>query len=457
MLEDTICALATAPGESGIAVIRISGADSGLILSRVFESRGGKALSPRRLTLGRIKTETGELLDEVLAVIMPGPHSYTGEDVAEIQCHGGFVAAHEILGLLYAAGCRAAEPGEFSRRAFLNGRMSLSQAEAVIDIISAKSATALKIAEKQLAGALNQKVSEVGDRLLDLMAQLELAADYPEEAGDIMERLQIKSQLTACLQVIEELLKGADSGRIYRDGLATVIIGPVNAGKSTLLNAFLAAERAIVTDIPGTTRDTIEEYYNLNGLPLLLVDTAGLRQTEDVVEAAGIERSRKSLARADLVLAVFDAADFDQALWQKWQQLLLTETETKTVIVVLNKIDLLPDAGNSLPNLGDQYPVVKIAAQSGAGLEELKNTIMRSAGVMQAAELSGLINSRQQSALTRAKAALAAALQAIEADIPADLYAVDIEEARLALGEITGGAVSEDIINRVFERFCLGK
>jgi tRNA modification GTPase len=450
MLDDTICALATAPGESGIAVIRVSGEKAIAMLNQVFRPSFGQKMEARRLTLGRIK-EGGELLDEVLAVIMPGPHSYTGEDVAEIQCHGGFVAAHEILKLLYGCGCRAAEPGEFTRRAFVNGRLSLSQAEAVIDIISAKSAAALKIAEKQLSGALNQKVSKVADILLDIMAQLELAADYPEEAGDIMAKLDLAEKLAFCLGELEELLKGADSGRIYREGLATVIVGPVNAGKSTLLNAFLATERAIVTDIPGTTRDTIEEYYNLNGLPLLLVDTAGLRDTEDVVEAAGIERSRQSLRRADLVLAVFEGGTFSDELWREWQPILAA---AQRVIVVLNKQDL---AEPSLDLSFIPYPVVRISAKEGSGLAELKECMEQSAGILRAAELSGLINARQQAALSQAAAALRAAISAYQADIPADLFSVDIEAARLALGEITGSAASEDIINRVFERFCLGK
>lgn len=463
MLHNTICAVATPPGEGGISVIRVSGDEALSILKKVFRP-GGKATpfapSPRYLYLGQVYDSAGLSLDQVLAVYMPAPHSYTGEDVVEIQCHGGFVVTQEILKTLLAAGAVPAEPGEFTQRAFLNGRINLTQAEAIIDIIQAKSAAALELSEKQLGGALGQAVMAVNDQLLDLLAQIEVAVDYPEEEADIWEQLQLPKRLGQCLQRVRSLLKSAEDGKVYRDGLLTAIVGPANAGKSTLLNALLREERAIVTEIAGTTRDTIEEYYHINGLPVRLVDTAGIRETADPVEAAGVRRSREKLAAADLTLLVWDIR---RPLTEDWQRLLMAQGE-KPLILLLNKSDLLTAAERETAAadwrrafLGRQ--VLLLSARENIGIEELRQAIYEIAtmGRLRPSDMQGLVNDRQKSALLRAEQHLREALDAAAADIEGSMVAVDIQSAWEALAEITGGVTSDEIIDRVFSRFCLGK
>lgn len=465
MIQETICAVATPPGEGGVSVIRISGDEALPVLRRVFTARGqaeGEIYQPkpRYMQLGKVRGEGGVLLDQVLAVYMPAPHSYTGEDVVEIQCHGGHVVVQEIIKALLAAGAVMAEPGEFTQRAFINGRLNLTQAEAVIDIIQAKSAEALKISEKQLEGQLGQRVLAENDKLLDILAQIEVAVDYPEEESDIWQQLQLAERLGAALAVVNDLLRLADDGKIYRDGLLTAIVGPANAGKSTLLNAFLQEERAIVTDIAGTTRDTIEEYYNIKGVPVRLVDTAGIRSTTDRVEAVGVERSRQMLAAAQLVLLVWDMTS---PLDDEWRQV-IAENSGKPLVLLLNKADLAaPDEAEKMAiRLQNDFPeieVLSLSAKNNDGVEELKEIIYHQAvgGRINADSMAGLVNDRQKSALLRAKHHLEDSISAFEAGIEGSMISIDIQSAWEALAEITGGAVSDDIINRVFSRFCLGK
>ncbi len=456
MLGQTIAAVATPPGVGGIGVIRISGPTAKDVLARVFRPAGGSGeFSPRHMYLGRVVSSKGEALDQALAVYMPGPRSYTGEDVAELQCHGGYVVCREVLAAVLAAGAVLAEPGEFTARAFINGKLSLDQAEAVVDLIEAKCAAALRIAERQLDGSLQREIAALTDRLLDLLAELELLIDYPDEAAEPpAERL--RAELDAARREVERLLAQAREGRLYREGALTAIVGPANAGKSTLLNALLEEERSIVTPVPGTTRDTVEEYYVLGGLPLRLVDTAGIRETDDVVEMAGIERSRRALAAADLILLVLDATAPPDAFWRE----LIAANAARPLLLLLNKCDAAPTEKLTaeLAEIVPGVPILPISAQQGQGLDELRRAareLLLAGGGGE--ELAGLINERQRAALAAAANALAAAAETLAAGFDAELLSVDLQTAWQSLAEISGQAAADDIIERVFSRFCLGK
>ncbi len=458
MLGQTIAAIATPPGVGGIGVIRISGGEALAVLGRVFRPAAaddGVALAPRHMYLGRVLRAAGEALEQALAVSMPAPPSYTGEDVAEIQCHGGYVVCREILAAVLAAGAVPAEPGEFTARAFINGKMSLDQAEALIDLIEAKSAEALKISERQLSGSLQREIAELSDQLLSLLAELELQIDYPDEAAEPpAERLA--AELQAVRDSVQRLLAQAREGRLYREGALTAIVGPANAGKSTLLNALLEEERSIVTPIPGTTRDTVEEYYVLSGLPLKLVDTAGIRETDDPVEQAGIARSKRALAAADLILLVLDAAAPLDAFWRG----LIAENVARPLLLLLNKCDTAkPETlAAELADIAPGARILDISAKQGEGLAAVKQAaremLLSSGGGEQ---LSGLINDRQRAALAQAAEALSQAAAGLELGFDAELLSVDLQTAWQALAEISGQAAADDIIERVFSRFCLGK
>lgn len=468
MLGNTIAAIATPPGSGGIGIIRISGSEALPLLQKIFRPVGNKSAGlfcpeARRMYLGQVLAADGSILDQAMAVYMPSPHSYTGEDVAELQCHGGYLVCHEILAAVVQAGAQLAEPGEFTSRAFINGKLSLEQAEAVVDIIEAKSAEALKISERQLAGSLQRRLDSTADSLLDILAQLELAVDYPEETDDGALQQQILRQLATVQADVKELLRQTRTGRYYRQGALTAIIGPTNAGKSTLLNALLQTERAIVTPQAGTTRDTVEEYYLLDGLPLRLVDTAGIRETSNLVEQAGIERSKRALADADLVLLTLDA---NQPLEDFWLDLLRkTAQGGSKLLVLLNKIDL--STNNAVQNtavIRQAYqelsvPVLQISAKAGLGLDELKQAISQLllAEQQNGEPMAALLNDRHKAALLAADNALNSAAESAVLAFDAAMLSIDIQTAWQALAEITGKAASDEIINRVFERFCLGK
>ena len=462
-LDDTIVAISTPVGAGGIGIVRMTGPDSARILRKLFvPGPGGSALSlaPRTLQYGYIADpDEGEIVDEVLAAYMPAPRTYTRQDVVEINGHGGIVALRRILGICLRQGARLAEAGEFTARAFLNGRLDLAQAEAVLDIVQAKTEVSLQAAVGQLAGRLSNQVRPARDRLVQALAYLEASIDFEED--EIPQR-DIDSDLVQAGVALLQLLADADRGIIYRQGIRAAIVGRPNVGKSSLLNRLLRASRAIVTDIPGTTRDTLEETLNLQGVPVVLVDTAGITEgTKDPIERLGIERSRSALAQADLALLVVDASqpltDADQAI--------AALAQDKPAIVVANKVDLLaaePGAGSQMPDL--ENPIagaacVPVSALTGQGLETLEETIVETvlSGRVAASEAPMVTSPRHKEALSRALDHVNAARAAQQTGEPVDLVAIDVSAAVNALGEITGQTASEDLVETIFSTFCIGK
>ena len=461
--EDTIAAIATPAGVGGIGIIRISGAQAPLILSRLFRRyQDGGAWQSYRLYLGQVvEPQSGAVLDEALAVLMQAPHSYTREHVAELQCHGSPAVLSQVLAACLAAGARLAGRGEFTLRAFLNGALSLDEAEAVADLISARTSQAAQLAARQLQGALSSRLAPLEQELLAILAHLHVGADFPEDA-DAPTTEELLPRLEELRRLIAALLAGAATGRIYREGLSAVLAGASNVGKSSLLNRLLHTERAIVTAEPGATRDLIEEAINLDGLPLLLTDTAGLRETAMLTEAEalGIERSRSALSTAHLALIV---AGLDQGLDQT-AQALLSERTPQNCLLLLNKADLLSESeiNAQLKEITALYPdhtIVVVSAKTGAGIEELLAKIKEKAlaGAPEAGREPLISNIRHQQALQQADAALAEAIKTLTEGYPPDLSAIDLENAYQALGEISGKTVSEEIISRVFADFCVGK
>lgn len=454
-LDDTIAAISTPLGEAGIGIVRLSGPLSASIVSRIFVPAGARAakpLVPRRLTLGHIvDPHSGQVIDEVLVSFMPAPHTYTRQDVAEINCHGGIVPTRRILELCLREGARLAGPGEFTLRAFVNGRIDLAQAEAILDVIRARTDAGLQVAIGQLAGRLSQRVRSIRETLLETQAHLVASIDFPE---DEIPPVDVALALERALQSLAELLQEADRGIVYRQGVRTAIIGRPNVGKSSLLNALLRTDRAIVTPIPGTTRDTVEETLNLQGVPIVLVDTAGLEaDTRDLIEQLGIERSRRALQLADLALMVLDGsmplqpADFD----------IFALLGDKPTLLVINKIDL--ELRLAVDQLPPQYPRVLISAKTGEGLPQLEEAIldMVLGGHIRVADDLLVSNPRHKQALTHARECVSAALSAYRAGTPADFITIDLAEALDALGEITGETASEELIERIFSEFCIGK
>jgi len=453
-LDDTIAAIATPLGNGGVGIVKLSGPESLKIAQQIFKPmRGSSGLKPRYLHYGQIlRPESSQPIDEVLVAYMPGPHSYTRQDVIEIQAHGGIVALQEILQTVLSLGARSAEAGEMTMRAFVNGRLDLTQAEAVLDIIEAKTAASLRVATQQLGGSLLKKISQVRQQLVNILAYLEATIDFVDEDIPLDDMIP---PLSRSLAEIENLAASAAHGLIYRQGIRTAIVGKPNVGKSSLLNALLRGERAIVTHIPGTTRDTLEETANIGGIPLVLVDTAGIRaQPSDAIEQIGIERSRAALSRADLALMVLDISQpFTQGDWE-----IEKLVRQKPALLVLNKIDLPqahPVPNDFLPGI----PQIPMSALTGEGLETLEKLIIKqiTGGKVLTSDTTLVSNPRHQALITRAAEHTRAAIQAQMDGLSPDLVSIDAREAVDALGEITGETATEDLLDTIFSKFCIGK
>ncbi len=454
--SDTIAAIATAPQPAAIGILRLSGPEAVTIAEQCFRPLGSRGLTehaPRELVYGDLLDREGRPFDRCLCTYSRGPHSYTGEDTVEFQCHGAPMVLTMGLEVLRALGARQAGPGEFTRRAFLNGRLDLVQAEAVADLLDARSRAGALHAAGQLTGALSRRIEGVYQRLTDLMAHFCAVLDYPEEDIDPFGEKTIREALEFSAAELDRLLAGSRRGQYLKEGIPCAIVGRPNAGKSSLLNALVGYDRAIVTDVPGTTRDTVEELCELGGVPLRLIDTAGLRETEDKVERLGVERSRAALERARLVLVVMDQS---QPPLEEDFALLREAMELAPAILVWNKSDL-PSAPVPCVDL-ELPPVVEVSARTGAGLDDLGRAVadLFPAGQQ---EVQGeiLTNARQEDAARRALEAVRRASQALELGITPDAVLSDVEGAMAALGELTGRNVAEDITDRIFSRFCVGK
>lgn len=457
-LDDIIAAISTPLGSGGIGIVRMSGTGCIALADTLFQ--GKKKLTQKAthtLSYGKIiDGKNGEVIDEVLVSVMKAPHTYTKEDIVEINCHGGFLVTQRVLQAVLVAGARLAEPGEFTKRGFLNGRIDLTQAEAIIDLIQSKTELSRQAAVNQLEGRLKIQVREMRNDVIDMIASIEAVIDYPEhdveeETYDTMEKAT--KQL---LQRMEKLLAGADRGKILREGLQTVIVGKPNVGKSSLLNWFLEEDRAIVTDIPGTTRDTVEEYINIDGIPIKIVDTAGIRETGDVVEKMGVEKSKTYAEQADLILMMLDAS---RPLEQEDKEI-LSFIQGKHTIVLLNKADLEQKLSHAeLEQYVSKKQILSVSVKHNTGFDALIDAIktMFFSGQTATADDALLGNTRHKTALFQAKEAMGRCLVTIQTRMPEDFISMDLQDASHALGEITGDVTDEEIIDRIFTKFCLGK
>ncbi|KAF0172134.1 MAG: tRNA modification GTPase [Limisphaerales bacterium] len=482
MLSDTIAAIATPLGEGGLAVLRVSGPQALVVADKVFVPVGKSSLKPfaaasHTIHYGRVERD-GRFVDEVLVAVLRAPRTFTREDTVEISCHGGLLPAKLVLDALLAAGARLAAPGEFTQRAFLNGRLDLAQAEAVADLIHARTELALTAAGEQLAGKLSQRINQLRDDLVKTLAHIEAHIDFPDEDIAPDTRGQLLARLERGVVFMDELLRTADEGQILRRGIRAAIIGRPNAGKSSLLNQLLGHDRAIVSPIAGTTRDTIEETANIRGLPVVFVDTAGLRESRDDIEREGIRRTRAMVAKAELILHVLDASEPLSAEDEQF----LAEFAGKKRIVVLNKCDLTPQLGGARPSGRFSVPTeesapasdalaeaglkrpegrapVEVSCLTGAGLEALKDAIKQTvwAGEIKAEMLQVMINSRHQDALQRARAATMRTAEALRAEATLELVAMDLRIAVNAVGEVVGKTTTEDLLDSIFSQFCIGK
>ncbi|WP_090575633.1 tRNA uridine-5-carboxymethylaminomethyl(34) synthesis GTPase MnmE [Paenibacillus sp. OV219] len=459
MIQDTIAAISTAVGEGGIAVIRVSGPDAVTESSKIFRSKSDiAAAASHTVHYGHIVDPiSGETVEEILLTIMRGPRSFTAEDVVELSTHGGVVAVKRVLELLLRSGdVRIAEPGEFTKRAFLNGRIDLTQAEAVIDLIRSKSDRAFSIAMKQAEGMLSKKVKALRHGLIELLAHIEVNIDYPEHDVASMTSAYIRERCGEARDEINRLLKTAAEGKILREGIVTAIVGRPNVGKSSLLNALVQENKAIVTDIPGTTRDVIEEYITLGGIPLRLLDTAGIRETADVVERIGVERSRTALEEADLILFVLNV---NEPLHPD-DQLLMEQLRGRPVVVLLNKTDLPAVLDTSaVESIFPADTIVKLSVLHEQGLEELEGVISRMffSGELESADMTYVSNVRHITLLGHAKQSLLDAMESTDIGIPIDIVQIDVRTAWEQLGELIGDSVADSLIDQIFSQFCLGK
>lgn len=452
---DTIAAISTPPGEAGIGIVRLSGPKAEIIARRLFRPRRPRShWHSHRLYLGHALDSQGQVLDEVLLTLMRAPNTYTREDVAEIHCHSGFAVLKAILGEALAQGARLARPGEFTLRAFLAGRLDLSQAEAVLEVIQARTQASLRVAAAHLAGGMGKRLRELRAALLSILAQIEAALDFPEEAAELSPQA-LSKELAGPLQKMENLQNSYRQGRLLREGVGVVLAGRPNVGKSSLLNRLVDADRAIVTDIPGTTRDVIEETISLGGIPLRLSDTAGLREARDVVEELGVARSQARLAQADLILFLLDGSE---PLSREDAQI-LEELADRPVLIVLNKMDLPQRLEIQDLQRYSSHSMVAISALTGQGLDRLEQAVVNmvlEGGVQNAGEI--VTQARHFELLGRAGEALNRGRELLEqVETPWELLALEIREALQALGEITGEEIGEAVLDQIFSQFCIGK
>lgn len=459
MKNETIAAISTAVGSSGIGIIRISGEEALSVADRIYKGKDNKRLKeqPSHTIHYGFICDGEEMIDEALVSVMRGPRSFTAEDTVEINCHGGVYAVKKVLDTVIKYGARPAEPGEFTKRAFLNGRIDLSQAEAVIDVIQSKNEYALKSSVSQLKGSVHKKIKEIRQSILYQTAFIESALDDPEHISLENYPEELYSKVKELLLQVQKLIDSADNGRMMKEGIETVILGKPNAGKSSLLNTLLGESRAIVTDIAGTTRDVLEETITLNGITLNIFDTAGIRKAEDIVEKIGVEKAKEKAQNADLIIYVVDSStDTDEN-----DREIIRVLEDKKVIVLLNKADLdQKTTEEKIRTLtGKEYPVIRISAKEHTGIDLLEQKIkeMFYHGEISFNDEIYITNARQKVALSEASESLKKVMESIEARMPEDFYSIDLMSAYEALGEITGEAVGEDLVNEIFGRFCMGK
>lgn len=457
--EETISAVCTALGEGAIGIIRVSGEKALAVGEQIFKAASGKKLAsyaPNTLVYGHVLDTDGSVVDEVMAVYMKAPHSYTAEDVVEIQCHGGVRSLQKILTLSYASGARPAEPGEFTKRAFLNGRIDLVQAEAVMDIIKSRSDAALKVAVRQQEGQFSKQVRGLRRELLDVIVNLEAVIDYPEDDIEEITFGNVLTEVNKTVGGVKKLLENAHTGKILREGLKVAIIGKPNVGKSSFLNFLLKEDRAIVSEFAGTTRDVIEEQFLLGGVPLVLADTAGIRDTEDYVERIGVEKSRRILSEAELAIVVLDGS---QPLADEDREI-LELVKGRRYVIIINKSDLgSADVKADLPEDFKTAPVIELSAKTGEGFEAFTEWLQKFVYGDDRHLGDGIYvqNARHERLLQNALTSMNDALAAAEAHLPYDCIMIDLRNAAEYLGEITGDAVRDEIINEIFSKFCIGK
>lgn len=455
---DTIAAISTPPGEGAISIVRMSGEEAVSIAQKVFSGKDLTQAKSHTINYGHIvDPKTHEEIDEVMVSLMLAPKTFTREDVVEINCHGGIVATNRILQLLLVNGARLAEPGEFTKRAFLHGRIDLTQAESVMDLIRAKTDRSMKIALNQLDGNLSHLIDSLRKDILDVLAQVEVNIDYPEyDDVEEMTTKLLKEKAIEIKQRIEQLLKTASQGKIMREGLATAFVGRPNVGKSSLLNHLLHEDKAIVTDVAGTTRDVIEEYVNVSGVPLKLIDTAGIRETDDKVEKIGVERSKKAIEQSDLVLLVLNAAES----LTKEDLELIRLTNDKKRIIILNKTDLEEKLDRKeLAKISENAPVYATSILKNEGVEALEEAISKLFfnGIENSQSTVMVTNARHIALLKKAQNSLDSVLEGISSGMPVDLVQIDMTEAWNLLGEITGESYEDELLDQLFSQFCLGK
>lgn len=459
-LDDVIAAISTPVGSGGIGIVRMSGKGSVDIADKIFVPAGGTKIKDKKthtITYGHIKDpKSGETIDEVLLTVMLAPRTYTCEDIIEINCHGGMNVTNRVLELVLNNGARLAEPGEFTKRAFLNGRIDLTQAEAVMDVIEAKTELSRRTAVNQLGGSVKEKVHALREEVLDMIAAIEAAIDYPEHDIEEETYARMLKRITALKAEIQRLIDTADMGKIIREGVDAVIVGKPNVGKSSLLNLLLMEERAIVTDVPGTTRDTVEEYMNLGGIPVKIIDTAGIRETGDEVERIGVEKSRKYADKADVIFMMLDASnpltDEDMAI--------LEFIKDRKALILMNKTDIDNRIDkNILLKYTDEKNIIPVSVKENTGIDALTERFkeMFFGGAIEIKDSAMISSVRHKNMLAKALEALERAINTIEGCMPEDFISMDLQDALAALGEITGDSVDDEIIDRIFTRFCLGK